>query len=123
MGSHPLNLMFRFFLEIIALVSVGIWGWQIGEGPLKYVLAIGLPILIALIWGVFAVPGDPSRSGKAPVPVPGLLRLLLEFAVFGLAGLCLFNMGYTTYSLIFVLLVVIHYALSYDRMIWLLKQK
>ena len=123
MGSHPLNLMFRFFLEIIALVSVGIWGWQIGEGPLKYVLAIGLPILIALIWGVFAVPGDPSRSGKAPVPVPGLLRLLLEFAVFGLAGLCLFNMGYTTYSLMLVLLVVVHYALSYDRMIWLLKQK
>ena len=35
------------------------------------------------IRGVFAVPDDPSRSGSAPIAVPGLARLTLEAAVFG----------------------------------------
>lgn len=78
MGSHPLNLLVRFLLELAALGAFGYWGWQQAEGALAYLLAIGLPVLTAVLWVTFAVPEDPSRSGHAPVPVPGLLRLLLE---------------------------------------------
>jgi quinol-cytochrome oxidoreductase complex cytochrome b subunit len=123
MGSHPINLAVRFILEITALVSLGYWGWQIGEGWVSYLLAVGAPILAALVWGTFAVPGDPSRSGKAPVPVPGLVRLILELLIFGLACWALFATGLMTQGRIFCVVVILHYAVSYDRILWLGAQK
>ena len=120
-GSHPLNLMVRFLLEIIALFSFGYWGWHNGEGWTRY-LYLGLFTLIgAIIWGTFAVPDDPSRSGKAPVPVPGWLRLIVELGIFGLACWGLFVTGVKINSLVFLLLVVIHYSFSLDRIKWLFR--
>jgi hypothetical protein len=85
MGYHPLNLAFRFILELCALIAVGFWGWNQTDSPLKFFLAIGFPIILAFIWGVFAVPNDKSRSGKAPIPTPGLIRLPLELIIFAIA--------------------------------------
>ncbi len=121
MGSNPINLIFRFLLELTALFSFGYWGWNSTSGWTRYLLAIVFPIVAAALWGIFAVPDDPSRSGKAPVPVPGLLRLLLELVIFGSACWALFDTGLPTQSWILGCLVLIHYGLSYDRIIWLLK--
>lgn len=123
MNSNLINLAFRFLLELAALVSAGIWGWQQSDGSLRYVLAGGIPVVLAAVWGTFAVPNDPSRSGKAPVATPGIIRLLLELGIFAFAVWALFNTGYSQLSLIFGTGVVIHYALSYDRIIWLLTKK
>ncbi len=123
MGSHPINLMIRFILELMALVSVGFWGWKSNEGILQYILGIGLPILMTIIWGTFAVPDDPSRSGKAPVPVSGLIRLLLEFTFFALAVWALHDLQQDKLSYILGGIVIIHYIVSYDRISWLLSQK
>lgn len=120
MSSHPLNLTVRFLLELSALFVLGLWGWQQREDGLRFVLAIGIPLLLAVLWGVFAVPNDPSRSGKAPVPVPGWLRLLLELAFFGLAVWALAGLGYSIAAWLLGLLVFVHYLVSYDRIRWLL---
>ena len=120
MGQHPLNLVFRLMLEIFALIVVGLWGWSLGDKSLKYVLALVLPLVTAAIWGIFAVPGDPSRSGKAPVPVPGIIRLLLELVIFGFACWILFDLGHTKFAYTLVILVLIHYLISYDRIMWLI---
>jgi len=40
--------MVRFFLEIAALVTVGMWGWRQSDNWIKYVMAIGLPFLMAI---------------------------------------------------------------------------
>ena len=85
MGSHPANLAVRFVLEITGLVALGWWGWNHADGVLRFVLALGIPVLAAAAWGTFAVPGDPSRSGRAPVPVSGIVRVLLELAFFASA--------------------------------------
>ena len=66
MGSHPINLAFRFLLELAALVASGFWGWRQSDGGFRYILAIGIPVFLAVVWGTFAVPNDPSRSGKSP---------------------------------------------------------
>jgi len=63
MGSHPINLIIRFVLELLALLAVGFWAWKSFDGALQYILGIGLPILMTIVWGTFAVPDDPSRSG------------------------------------------------------------
>lgn len=120
MSSHPLNLTVRFLLELSALFILGLWGWQQREDGLRFALAIGIPLLLAVLWGVFAVPNDPSRSGKAPVPVPGWLRLLLELAFFGLAVWALAGLGYSIAAWLLGLLVFVHYLVSYDRIRWLL---
>lgn len=120
MAYHPLNLTLRFLLELAALVAVGAWGWQQREDGLRFALAIGIPLLLAVAWGVFAVPDDPSRSGKAPIPVPGPLRLLFELAFFALAVWALYAIGQTNLGWIFGVVVAFHYILSYDRIRWLL---
>ena len=122
MGSHPLNLAVRFVLEIAALVAIGYWGWTQHDGFVRYLLAIGGPLLAAVLWATFAVPDDPSRSGKAPVPVPGIIRLALELALFAFAAWALYDAGNSLLALILAAVVLVHYALSYDRIAWLLRQ-
>lgn len=123
MGPHPLNLTLRFVLELSALLATGIWGWQQREDWLRFALALGIPLLLAAVWGVFAVPGDPSRSGKAPMPVSGWLRLVIELAFFALGVWALYDLGYTTPAWVLGVLVIVHYLASYDRIRWLLSRQ
>ena len=123
MGSNPVNLAVRFILELAALAAIGIWGWNQGEAVWRYPLAVSIPALCAILWGTFAVPDDPSRSGKAPVAVPGYLRLILELAILGFGTCTLYDLGYTRVSWIMGILVGVHYLVSYDRIIWLFTGK
>lgn len=123
MGSNPINLAVRFVLEIGALIALGRWGWNAADGFLRYLLAFGIPLLAAVIWGTFAVRNDPSRSGKAPVPVAGLVRLVLEIAFFGAAAAALLASGSRQLAWIFGVVVLVHYLLSYDRILWLVRQR
>jgi hypothetical protein len=90
-GSNPINLAVRFILEMTGMVALGWWGWNQGEGVLRFVFALGIPFLAAVLWGTFAVPGDSSRSGDARVPVPGIVRLIFELAFFVGATWSLFD--------------------------------
>lgn len=121
MGSHPLNLALRFLLEVLALLSIGIWSYRLIPNGWRYVLAALIPILVATAWGVFNVPGDPSRSGEAPVIVPGLIRLLLELTIFGFAVWCLTQSEMSRWAFILGGVVILHYAISYDRIAWLVQ--
>lgn len=120
MGSHPVNLALRFLLELAALLALGVWGWQQNESWLRFVMAIALPIIAAAIWGTFNVPNDPSRSGAAPVAVPGILRLAIELALFLVAVWALYDTGYTTLTWVLGIIVAMHYISSYDRIRWLM---
>jgi hypothetical protein len=121
MSEHPINLALRFFLEIAALVVMGYWGWQRGgDGPLRFVLALAIPLIAAALWGTFRVPGDP---GGAPVAVAGPIRLLLEAAFFVFAVWTLYDSGNSNLGWIFGIVLLLHYLISYDRIFWLLKNR
>ena len=122
MGSNPINLFARFILEMAGLVALGWWGWNQTEGITRFILALGVPFIAAVLWGTFAVPNDPSRSGEAKVPVPGMIRLLLELAFFASATWALFAMDLTTLGWIYGVASLIHYLISYDRVAWLVRQ-
>ena len=89
---------------------------------MRFLFALAIPVLAAAAWGIFAVPNDPSRSGAAPIAVPGWLRLLLELAFFAFAIWALSDLGFGTLSWVSALIIAIHYLSSYDRILWLLKQ-
>ncbi|HSM54917.1 MAG TPA: YrdB family protein [Candidatus Sulfomarinibacteraceae bacterium] len=120
MSANPLNLALRFLLEIAGLVAMAYWGWATHERPWHVVWAIGLPLLAAVLWGTFRVPGDP---GDAPVAVPGLLRLLLEVLFFAGAVALLALAERRSLGLAFGVVVVVHYLVSYDRVLWLVGQR
>ncbi len=101
---------------------MAVWGWRQDEGLLRFALALGLPIIAAVLWGTFAVPGDPSRSGQAPVPIPGALRLGLEAAILGFGIWAIYQVGAVWLSWLLGLATLVHYALSYDRLWWLIKR-
>ena len=122
MGKAWWNLTLRFLLELAALLGLGLAGWGLSDGWWRWILAPALPLIAAVLWGTFAVLNDPSRSGRAPVPVQGAVRLVLELAILfgGAAGF--YVAGYTTTGIIVALLIVISYAFSLDRLGWLLRQ-
>jgi hypothetical protein len=102
---------------------VGYWGWTQHDGWLRFILVAGLPILVAVIWGVFAVPNDPGRSGKTVVATQGWIRLILELTIFGCATWAFFDSGHPIVGMIFGIVVILHYITYYDRLKWLLKLK
>ncbi|MDG1528675.1 MAG: YrdB family protein [Polaribacter sp.] len=122
MGFHPINLVFRFILEVCAFISAGLWSFNQTDGLLKFLFGFGFPIFLAIIWGVFTVPNDKSRSGNAPIPTNGIIRLAIELGIFAMATWSLYSLGYNNLYLIFGIAVVIHYVLSYDRISWLISK-
>ncbi len=122
MGSHPINLTIRFLLELSALLAMGVWGWRQSEGWFRLLLALSIPLIAAIVWGTFAVPNDPSRSGAAPIAVPGILRLAIEAAIFIFAVWTLYDVGFTRLSWVLGIIIAIHYLTSYDRILWLIRQ-
>lgn len=116
------NLALRFALEIVALVALGLAGWKLGSGAMRWILAIAIPALAAVAWTVFNVPNDPSRSGEAPVEVSGWIRLAVELLVLGGGAVALWYAGQPALALGYAALIVLHYATSIDRIRWLIEQ-
>jgi hypothetical protein len=115
--------MMRLVLEIAAIVVFAFWGWFLSVGPAATALALLVPMIGAGLWGTFAVPDDPSRSGNAPIAVPGIVRLLLELSLFAAAVLMLFDLGAPYWGKVMAAAVAVHYLLSYDRVAWLIRQR
>lgn len=112
------NLVVRFILEVACLVGIGVAGWQVAP-----VLGIAGSVVAAAMWGVFAVPDDPSRSGKAPVPVHGWLRLLIELAVFLGGAAAWLVAGHAAVALPLVVLLAVHHLAALPRLRWLVMQR
>ena len=129
-GNEVFGLILIVFGVFVLAISYGLYGSlrdflysSLSGGWFGYLFAVGAPLLAAIIWGTFTVPNDPSRSGSAPVAVRGIIRLLIELGFFFAAFWALLEMGYATTGWFFAIIVIIHYAISYDRIIWLLSKK
>lgn len=115
------NIALRLLLELAALAGLGWAGYHLVEGWPRLLPAIALPLVGAVLWGTFNVPGDPSRSGRAPVPVKGAIRLLIEMVVLfgGAAGF--FFAGAKVVGAVLAALIVLHLAFSTERLRWVLE--
>jgi hypothetical protein len=92
------NLLLAFLAELVALGIFAWWGWDAASGTaLKLVLAIGLPVVAAVVWGLFAAP---TASRGTPV-----VRTIVKVVVFGLAGAALWSLGHPLLAVIFVVVV------------------
>jgi len=55
------------------------------------------------------------------VAVPGILRLRIEVAIFGMAVWAFYNVKHTSLYLIRGVMVIVLYIVYYDRILWLKK--
>jgi len=122
MANNPINLAFRFLLELYALYAMGYWSSHFFPGRVGIAFVILIPLIAAIVWGVFRIPSE-SPNGRAPVPVSGWMRLLIETGFFGFAVWGLFNAGAIQAGTIFGSALFLHYALSYDRIAALLRRQ
>ncbi|MGW8314987.1 MAG: YrdB family protein [Bacteroidales bacterium] len=123
MSKHPVNLLFRLLLELTAIVVFGAWGYHLSDNWTRFMLALLVPLFFAALWGIFAVPGDPSRSGKTVIPTPGKVRLILELLFFSAATGMISALTKPWLAWMFGGIVLIHYIISYDRISWLLNRR
>ena len=118
---YALNAGLRFLLEIASLIALGRVGYASASGALGYALAAALPLMAASAWGVFTVPGDPSRGKTGPVPVSGRVRLLLEALCFAAGAAAFWRTGDERVAIVFGAGVLFHYACGHARTRWLLR--
>jgi hypothetical protein len=119
-NTNPVNLAVRFVLELIMLVILALWGWHLSGSWVRFVAAAGFPVIAATLWGVFRIQNDPK---PAPVEIPGIIRLLLELALFGWAVWALNDLGYSMLGWVMAIVVALHYLVSYDRTWAMLRNK
>jgi hypothetical protein len=122
LSKNPINYTVRFILELVGLYAFGLWGWQATTNDfLRFILAIGLPLIAATIWGVFGTTGD-SR-GKPVIAIAGWLRLALEVAFFVLATGAFYAAGAPVAGLVFGVVALVQTLSAYDRLGWLLTHR
>ena len=118
----PWQLGLRFALEITSLVGLWAGSGAIAPAFVRGWLPIALPIIALALWTTFAVRDDPSRSGRAPFPVPGWLRLVLELAVFGGGAVGLAVAQWWIAFGLFCIASGVHHFGSRGRLAWLIRQ-
>lgn len=101
-----LNLALRFSLELFALGSLAYWGAQTGKGVMRVLLAIGAPLIIATVWGVFGSP-------RSQVQLSMSMHIMLELLVFGLPSVALYATGKHSLAIIYITIAIINRILMY----------
>ena len=95
------NLLTAFLAELVALGIFAWWGWSVdGTTVVRLLLAIGLPALTAVLWGLFAAP-----TARRGTPV---VRTVVKVLVFGLAGAALWSLGHALAAIVFVVVVAVN---------------
>lgn len=94
------NQLVAFLLEIGMLISFGMWGFH-GETSVgkRYLLGLGLPLLAAVLWGIWAAP---KSSYRLDLPY----RLLFSLTLFALSALTLHRLGHTSWAVLFATLAI-----------------
>jgi hypothetical protein len=120
MYLRPIDLILRAVLEVAAVVGLIVGATTLVGGVPGVVVAIAAVVTAGAAWATFRVPDDP---GPAPVPVPGMTRLLLELGLLGLGALGWILGGWVIPGLLLVGLIAGHYLMTDDRVRWLLEQR
>jgi hypothetical protein len=122
MTSNPYNLVLRLLIEFYGYIVFGFAGFFLTSGMIRWPLAILLPIAAGFFWGTFYVDKDPAGIGKAIVRVSGIQRLIIEILFYAFTVTLSFIFVSKLVSFIYLYLIIIHNAFSFNRINWLIKK-
>jgi len=99
------NAGLAFFLELAMFAALGYWGFYGDKSILtKWLLGIGLPLLTAVVWGMFLAPRATYRLGN-------ISGNLLSLILFLWAATVLFYTGHALLAVIFASTAVVNRVL------------
>lgn len=102
-----INLALAFLLELAMLASIGYWAYLQGKSPLiKWSLAVVLPVLAMILWGIFAAP-------KSQYRLDFNARIIFELVMFSLAAFLLYKADHPTLALCFAALAVFSITVAF----------
>lgn len=100
-----LNLLVRFLLELCMFAAVGYWGFKTYSGwAMKIIFGIGVPVLIAVLWGLFVAP-------RATYLLSGISYLAVELILLGSGAVALFASGNPTLGWVYAIILVVNKGL------------
>ncbi|MFB6609905.1 YrdB family protein [Agromyces sp. NPDC056379] len=95
------NDILRFFLELFAFVSLGVWGFLAFPLPWPGVaIGIGAPLLAILAWALFVSP-------KAVFRVDAFGKAIVEIAVFSAAAIGWWTLGQPIVAVVFAVVAAV----------------
>jgi hypothetical protein len=100
------NLVLRFLLELSALAAMVYWGFATASGATQWVLGLGAPLAVAVVWGLFV---SPKRRFDLPHPA----RFAIELVVFAAAVLALFAADQPVLAVVLAGLELVSGTLNY----------
>jgi hypothetical protein len=99
------NAGLAFFLELAMLAGFGYWGFSGDKSVLmKWLLGLGLPVVVAVVWGMFFAP---KADHRLKITSGALLSLML----FLLAAIALFSAQQPVLAIVFAATAVVNRAL------------
>jgi hypothetical protein len=100
------NLVVRFLLELSALAATAYWGFATASGLTQWVLGLGAPALVAVVWGLFVSP-------KAKVEPPRPAQFAIELLVFAAAAVALVAADQPVLGIVLAALELVSGTLNY----------
>jgi hypothetical protein len=100
--AKTVNDVVLFAVELVAWAAFGVWGWHVGVGPWRWVLAIVLPLAVIGLWAVVAAPTSAHRLAD-----PALFAFQLGVFVIGAVLLALADRPVWGWTLGVVAVVVV----------------
>ena len=97
-----INSALAFFIELAMLASFSYWGFQGDKSIwLKWGLGIGIPLAVAILWGLLLAPRAGRRLGSTGGNI-------LSLALFCLAAAALYQTGQPVLAIIFAVVAIIN---------------
>jgi hypothetical protein len=105
-GLHEANEALAFLLELVMLGLLAWWGAQAVSGLAgRVVLAVAIPLLAAVIWGLFAAP-----RARVHLPLAGILTV--KAIEFGGAAVALAALGHPVLAIVFAVVALANTTLA-----------
>jgi hypothetical protein len=103
---HEVNEALAFLLELIMLGVLAWWGAQAVSGLAgRILLAVAVPLLAAVIWGLFAAP-----RARVQLPLAGILTV--KAIEFGGAAAALAALGHPVLAVVFAAVALVNTTLA-----------
>ena len=97
-----INAALAFILELAMLAAFGYWGFHGDKSLLaKWILGIGLPVITAVIWGMYLAPRAAHRLGN-------ISGNLLSLILFLCGAAALLYTGHTSLAIIFAVTAIVN---------------
>jgi|GEM_PF-1246043 len=104
MIKYP-SLLLAFLVELAMLAALASWGFSLDDTWLKFLVGIGAPMLVIVVWGRWLSP-------QPKVHIPTVWRSFSKLVLYSVATLALFDLD--RQGLAYLFGVAATYSLIYE---------